>query len=370
MSIEAAPEQGEVQAESIAIPVPRSRPGKLMYSAFVLVIPLVAFWATKLFWPEWQNGELDSYVILWLSPQASWIFFPLLLYSILCYLLLLQDFGRYSTQFLVRFGIYTGVLSALQFSVLSGLYFYNANPSFLLVVLIWFFPILAAKLYAWATFKWDTEKVIISLIVMGVITSIVIVVITRTMYSPLLLLLVVLTIAAPFWCFLMFFRVAIWSFRNHETKITLGRAFGLTAWLGAYIFAWRFSILKMYELYAALPPQPPPDCYIATAAAQGHPRLVGARTVCRPDGVAITVNRQLQVLKCAELALMAVQPEVHAVVRRSYDVIGKAMAARIKKPLVADLAYLLLKPFEALAMFVLSLLIPEIEQIANKMYTS
>lgn len=202
-----------------------------------------------------------------------------------------------------------------------------------------------------------------------VLTSIVTVVVTRTTYSPLILILVVLTIAAPFWCFLMFSRLAIWLFRNHETRITLPRAFGSSAWLGAYVFAWRFSILKMYELYAALPPQPPPDCYIATAAAQGHPQFVGSRALYRSDGILIAVNRQLQILKCAELALMAVQPRVHAIVRRVYDVIGKAMAERIKNPLVADIAYLLLKPFEALAAFVLSLPIPEIEQIANRMYT-
>ena len=112
----------------------------------------------------------------------------------------------------------------------------------------------------------------------------------------------------------------------------------------------------MYELYAELPPVPP-NCYIATAVAQGHPKFVGSRTVQLADGQSMQVNRQLQIFKCAELALMAVTPQLHKVMRKMYDLIGKPLASKIQHPILADAAYLLLKPFEWMAKFVLRLII-------------
>jgi hypothetical protein len=141
------------------------------------------------------------------------------------------------------------------------------------------------------------------------------------------------------------------------------------AWLAAYAVAWRYDILKMYELYAALPPQPPPDCYIATAATQGHPRVVGSRLVQRADGKSMQVNGQLQVLKFAEQALLAVNPRWHTALRRIYDVVGKSLARRIRSPFLADIAYLLLKPFEWLARWLLKMIIPEIDALTEKIYT-
>jgi hypothetical protein len=182
-----------------------------------------------------------------------------------------------------------------------------------------------------------------------------------------LILLMILMIGAPFWSLLISLRAANWLFKNYETRLTLPRGFGLTAWLAAYAAAWRFDILKMYELYAALPTEPP-NCYIATAAARGHPRFVQSWTVQRADGKSMQVNRQLQWLKCAELALVAVHPRLHSLLRRVYDVIGKRLARSIQNPLLADAAYLILKPWEWFAGLVLQTIIPEIDSISKKMY--
>ncbi|MFT3891411.1 MAG: hypothetical protein QM730_07230 [Anaerolineales bacterium] len=142
---------------------------------------------------------------------------------------------------------------------------------------------------------------------------------------------------------------------------------GLTVWFATYAIGWRYDILKMFELYAALPKQPP-DCYIATAAAQGHPRIVGSHSVQRVDGLSMPVNGQLQRLKCAELALMAISPWLHKVLRRIYDVVGKSLARRMTNPFIADVAYLLLKPVEWFAMFILKKIVPEIETVSKRVY--
>jgi hypothetical protein len=81
------------------------------------------------------------------------------------------------------------------------------------------------------------------------------------------------------------------------------------------------------------------------------------------------VNGQLQVLKFAELALLAVKPRWHASLRRMYDVVGKSLARRIHSPFLADIAYLLLKPFEWLARWLLKMIVPEVDALAKKIYT-
>ncbi len=82
------------------------------------------------------------------------------------------------------------------------------------------------------------------------------------------------------------------------------------------------------------------------------------------------VSQQLQMLKCAELAWMAVLPRSHIAVRRVYDVVGKSLANRMRNPFLADAAYLLLKPCDGLARFLLKIVIPEIDSIASRMYSN
>jgi hypothetical protein len=368
MSIDAAPDLSPKPEQQTDGSIPRSRIGKLLFAAFVLVMPVVAFWSTELFWPEWQNGELKSYLILLLSPKASWPFFPFLAYSIVCYLLLTYDFERFSSSWVVRLGIYTGVLLALHFSILSGLYFFNADLSFLWLVLLWSLPILTSRTYAWAVSRWDTKRVNTVLTIVLSVAVLAFAVLSKALSTPFYLVLAAVTIAAPIWCLLLYFRVAVWLFSNHETRITLMRGLGVSAWMGAYVVAWRVAILKMYELYAALPPEPPPDCYIATAAAQGHPQFVGAKVIVRSDGTSLRVNRQLQTMKFAELALMAILPRLHKAIRRIYDVIGKFLARKVKNPFAADVAYLLLSPFEMLAAWTLRRVISGFDELASKLY--
>jgi hypothetical protein len=81
------------------------------------------------------------------------------------------------------------------------------------------------------------------------------------------------------------------------------------------------------------------------------------------------VSQQLQYMKCIELALFAMNPRLHKILRRIYDTIGKGLAQSIQHPYLADFAYLLLKPWELLARLVLRFIIPEIDSISSKMYT-
>ena len=366
MGLEPIPDENVTKASPLTLPFPNAVWLRVLYGLFVGLMPVFSFWATDLLKPEWQNGDIGSYIILLLFPQASVWFFPLLAYSIICYLVLLSAPTRFPQSFIVRFGIYTGVLLALHYSIVALIY---ALDSYVyLLILVWIFPLVCVPLYRWAVSKWTADKVNIVLFLLTVGILLIGILISRS--SLPILGLVILTMAAPFWSFLLALRAAIWLYKNYETRLTLARGFGLTTWLAVYAAAWRFDILKMYELYAALPSQPPPNCYIATAAARGHSQFVGSRTVHRADGKSVQVNRQLQVLKCAELALLAIFPRWHKRLRKVYDRLGKPLARRIQNPYLADLAYLLLKPCEWLARLVLKMVFPNIDSISEKIYNN
>lgn len=368
VSVEPTPEEKVV----IFTPFPDSRWGKLAYGLFIVVMPILAFWATDLFKPEWQTGKFSDYLILLLFPEASLLFFLLLAYSIICYVLLLIDPTRCSQMFFVRLGIYTGVLLALHYTILSCLFFFsdsNNTWSVLSLLGLWVLPIFLPRIYRLLIKKWDAKAVKTVLWVFAIAILLVSALVGQSPLLPFVLILAGMTLASPFWCFLIMLRAAVWLFKEQETAFTIPRGLGVTTWIAGYIAAWRFDILKMYELYAVLPPQPPPDCYIATAAAQGHPQVVGSWLIRFTNGETRRVNKQLQILKCAELACMAVQPRFHRILRRGYDVAGKSLAKRIRNPYLADLAFLLLKPWAWLARFALRIMIPEIDLISKKMYT-
>jgi hypothetical protein len=366
MSLEPVSEQGDSQGASRSLPFPNVWWGRVAYAVFVTAMPVFSFWAIQLLGPQWQTGELRSYITLMLFPEASLLFFPLLAYSIIGYLLLLFAPAQYSKSFVIRFGVYTGILLALHYSMVVLVYSFSSFAY--LVVLTWIFPLVFLLIYRRAVARWTVLKV--NKVLFTVIAGALLVSTALTRGGALFFVLVALLMAAPFWSFLLAVQASIWLIKNHETKFTLPRGLGLTAWFAAYIAAWRFDILKMYELYAALPPTPPTDCYIATAAARGHRQFVHSWTVSCLDGRSIPVNVQLQRLKCAELSMLAINPRLHGFLRGIYNRVGRILARFIQNPLLADAAYVLLKPWEWMAESLLKIIVPELDSISRKMYTN
>jgi hypothetical protein len=80
MSIEIITEQEPEEITPASTPFPEPWWGKFVYGLFIVVMPILAFWATELFKPEWQTGEFSAYLILLLFPEASLLFFVLLVY--------------------------------------------------------------------------------------------------------------------------------------------------------------------------------------------------------------------------------------------------------------------------------------------------
>lgn len=337
---------------------------RVLFGLFIVVAPIFNFSLIELMKPEWQDGRFTSYLYLFLLPEASWGFFPLLVYAILSYLLLLWDSEQFADSIIIRLGIYGGTLLALQYSILSFIATFSVSPIVLAVILAYSAPLLLPKLYAWLKPQLDKlfKRYRLAMII------ILLIIIALVLWG-FFFVLAIFGIASPFWSFLAAFQASRWLLKHYETKFSFAKGLGIFAWFSAYAFALRFNILKMFELYNTLPTEPP-NCYIATAAAKGHPRFVGSREVTLANGKTMRVNRQLQRLKALEIALMGVSAPSHRMMRRVYDVLGKWLAAHIENPLWADIAYLILVPVELLSFFVLKSIVPEIQTLSERLYRS
>ena len=329
------------------------------YVLIVTLLPIVCFSLGDAARPEWQSGRFSDYVALLLSPSAAWFFFPFLIYSVTCLVLLAFDPRRFAVRFAVRLGIYTGLLLSLQYAIVVVLALdgggYICVVGAALLVATW--TILRKSRSKWICIG-TVAFFLIAVLALGVAAS------------PVGILIVFSLADAPLLCVAVAGVTAYKLARYYEGGLSSPRLVlalaGLVGWLAAYGLAWRFSILKAIELYQSLPTSPP-DCYVATASARGHVRLVHACPVLTPTGVML-VTRQLQLLKCAELALLVLAPQAHRVVRCLYDRFGPPLARRLANPFLADLAYLALKPFEWAATLALKAIVPEIDQYARCVY--
>lgn len=114
-------------------------------------------------------------------------------------------------------------------------------------------------------------------------------------------------------------------------------AYGIAAL--ALTSTWYVTISSALTRYNELPVSS--DCYVATAAATGHARIVGSA----PGVDGIGVNRQLQTLKAGEIVLRTLLPRTHAQLRRIYDRLGPPASDVVRRHrLLADVAYVCLLP--------------------------
>ncbi|NWF64298.1 MAG: hypothetical protein HXY38_08330 [Chloroflexi bacterium] len=354
----------EQSGENIIPPLLDRTWKRILFGLFIVAAPIFNFSLIELLKPEWQDGRFTSYLYLFLLPEASWGFFPLLVYAVLSYLLLLWDSEQFADSIIIRLGIYGGTLLALQYSILSFITTFSPSPVVLAVLLAYSAPLSLPKLYSWLRPQLDKlfKRYRLAMII-------IIMIIIALLLWGFFFVLAIFGIASPFWSFLIALQASRWLLKHYETKFSFAQGLGIFTWFSAYVFTLRFNILKMFELYAALPTEPP-NCYIATAAANGHPNFVGSLEVKLANGKSMRVNRQLQRLKALEIALMGVSTPSHRMMRRIYDVLGKWLAKRIQKPLLADMAYLILVPIELLSFFVLKWIIPEIQTLSERLYRS
>lgn len=330
-----------------------------LFGFITILLPVISFAINYFdpYWlkPDWQSGEPSVYVQLMFSHPVPVYFYPFLIYAMVSMGLLLSKPEKYEGRFLIRFGIFTGVVLALQYSLLVLLTEYYqiviaATTAWIIFgfLSIWLVPVIKAK---WPNgLRWIAITVGILLVI------------------PIWPAFSLLS-AGPILSLVVSSRVAVKLVKKYGFGPGSDRRgwVGVFGWVLVYAAFWRAAVVKVLELYAELPPEPW-DCYIATAAARGHPGLVKSRPVELEGGGSLRVNPQLRTLKCGELALVALAPRLHQGLRGVYDRVGPSLASRMSHPLLADLAYLSLKPAEWGARIWLRILIPNIHELAGRVY--
>jgi hypothetical protein len=113
---------------------------------------------------------------------------------------------------------------------------------------------------------------------------------------------------------------------------------------------WIISVLWSRLIFESLPKNPPAmTCFVVTAAARGHPILVGPFVETSRNGHPRCINHQLIALWSLEAKWQQLAPCSHAAFRHVYNRIGPIIARRITSPWLADATYLALKPAEWIA---------------------
>ena len=267
---------------------------RVLYCSITLTGPAACFLLVRILTADLSRGNFwRLFPFLILQPEASKYFFPLLIYSTLALNLVLLNTRTFAPAILIRLGVYLGFLLALQYSILD----------------LWLVP---------PTFEFSLS--------VGL---------------PFVLVPLVVTFIMGRVSWMLISHYEILSLRS-----VMFEALGVVGWGVAYLTAWRLAFDKVLEMYARLPTTST-SCYIATAASHGHDRLVGPRIVIYAKGKSITVTKQLLTLKCGELAIQSKSPRFHEYLRKVYDTLGPPLARiLVVHPLLADFAYLTLKPFE------------------------
>ncbi|HVT90724.1 MAG TPA: DUF6688 family protein [Tepidisphaeraceae bacterium] len=308
--------------------------------------------------PEWQMPEWKAYVGLIPSAACAWPFYPFLLFSMVSIARMVWAPKVAAESIWVRLGLYSGVILAFQFSMIQAICCVESTPSpiesifeaFGLTVLATGGIFIAGLIVRFA--GW-----LITLTLLAAATTIAI------LFQVWFFFIIAPLALAPAMTMVTCLTLSYLAFKfSRENRGSNYRLLLPAGWLAGYGLAWRTSIAMVMIEYSRLP-KTAPNCYIATAAAKGHPRLVGAR-----PGYGFLINDQLCHLKCAELVLHETFPRLHRLIRRVYDVVGPGLASKIRHPLLADFAYLTLKPVEWAVMLILRRVVPDAAALAKTLY--
>lgn len=359
----------ETTAEKVTKPKHRLS-GQARFKMLVtgVVLPTLALLVSSggalVAWPHWQSGEVDQYVATLLGWPGYGAFLPLILFSMTALIVWLWR-DRMLQYFVVRLGLYTGVVLTIQFFVLLVL----AEPKVLWMLLAaaaTFGAGQAAVVFGVAYMIRNARRFSIRfLLIVTTVVAIAIALIKTYaggndiaeagMGIPL-----AGGVGAPVLSLITMARAAICASKTGRSqwckkseRLVWGVMLSWLGWLTCYFVAWRIAIDVMLQEYSQLPVTRP-GCYVASAAAHGHPRWVRSKWV---EGISMPVNNQLRHLKFLEITIKIAFPRLHCHVRIMYDCVGPRLAKFCRRSRwLSDAAFLLLMLPEAVAIAIRVLL--------------
>ena len=316
---------------------------------------------------DWKDPSLDTWPSLLVDRPGTLGFLPLAIPVIFVCGAIAARPGAWVAEFPARLALGVGTLLALQYSLLNlavmALANKNAFWAGVIEVGVWFFLALAGSEFAWfawcglrdrfgasrvwTTFALASWSLGVAWLKQGN---------PReswgeaAIHSPIVFFFA--------WVFLFLVVGPVWSLLALvKLQIRLGvqwpetwkRRLVALLGLGGYLASWRLALFQATKAYEKLPDQPP-DCFVATAAAEAPCWLTGGQVSRCASGVSFPVTPQLQRLKLGELALWAAAPQLHRRCRTIYDRLGPRLARHLRSPWCAALAWIALEPPSRLVM--------------------
>ena len=351
---------------------------KITFMAVGVVLPILCFAValfTNILMPSWQSGQLGVYASLLLKAPSAVVFFPFLLYCMMSMTAMVFRPAPNSKRFWVRLGIYSGVLLAFQYHLVlsisaiqldgAGILFFFLAP--VIAAIIWLVLYNLVLFFQGIRSNPQYPKIVLlSNVFLAFLIA------TFVAYPTLFFILIIVPFFfATSWCILAYATMTWHLLHRHREarwQFSLAQLLAVVGWVAAYCGSWRWSINLVLVEYAKLPTEAPHDCYVATAAARGHRRLVGTQPVNKISGQTFLANNQMRYLKAAELVLKTTCPTIHLWCRAVYDRLGPRLASWLVWPVLADVAYLALKPAEWTARGVLLLILPGGGAVVRRLY--
>ena len=292
----------------------------------------------------WQSGQPEDYIAMLMAWPGFAPFLPLVAYSmvgLVCWCWR-PGLGR---RFAVRLSLYTGVVLSVQFLIFTLI---TTGPVAIIAAAL-FVPGLALAVFlinrlilSWRRFS-IRYLLILTLVVAVIIAGMGVVGGWEAIASVPIAVYMVALVATPVACPITYAR-ASYRVSRRPDRLPLSVSIfsvALITWAAAWFASWKFAIEIMLIEYAKLPTTDP-RCYVATAAACGHRRIVGSQRIG-----SIPINTQLKRMKFLEFAIASASPAGHRRLRRVYDRIGPPLASLCRRSVwFADLTYVGLKPIE------------------------
>ena len=294
---------------------------------------------------RWQSRKLSIYAFLLLEMPPILPALPLMLISMVA-LASFEIWPKTGVYIAVRVTIYLGTLVSFQYlcyAMVASMFL----PVLISGVLIWPSMLAITLLFLWCFRK--LSRIMILTASIAVLLSLAINLPSDINFVVFCTVYFVSgsVIGGPFGCFVTYLLVARRLFVAEYLRTALMNWFVSysTAWI-AWFASTSASITLMLDSYAKLPPNPPNGCFVCSAAAHGHPRIVHAQPVVISNQTHM-INRQLKRLKFLEIVLHVVVPRSHRKIRGVYNRIGPFFARPARSNRwYADVCYLILKPLE------------------------
>lgn len=347
----------------------RERPllyvGERIFHAFTaLLLPIACFLISAESYPpgpEWQRGQWLDYLGLIPTARVGWPFYPLLLFSMYCAGRMIFATRRAINVLHVRIGLLAGIVLAWQYAFIQTVSIAGETGHIIADTLLGIFIPAAAVTIVIVLHRlmklliWDRQwfrgrgRVIFWLAVAVLVAGLMIVPSVRQDAFGAVAISALFT--APGLTMTTFVSLAAVCFtRGEKLEHRAWPVYAWTlGWLAAFAAAWIKSYAAAIDAYYQLPPSNS-SCYIATAAAQGHPAIVRSWPIAGRR-----VNHQLAMFKAGEGAFSRRWPRVHRTFRLVYDLVGPSLARQLDRAWLADAAYLTLKPLEWLTAAVMAM---------------